>query len=78
MMSKGKGLVYKATMVMGFGLLGMQAYGETAYWKYHRKERDEQFERVSELASVTHCAGESRKEEVGVVPGGAEDGAARE
>ena len=47
MMSKGKGLVYKATMVAGFGLLGMQAYGETAYWRYHRKDRDEQFERVS-------------------------------
>ena len=34
-------------MIAGFGLLGMQAYGETAYWKYHRKDRDEQFERVS-------------------------------
>ena len=47
MMNKGKGLVYYGTMVAGFGLIGMQAFGETAYWKYYRKARDEQLEAVS-------------------------------
>ena len=73
-MSKGKGLVYRATMIAGFGLLGMQAYGETAYWKYHRKDRDEQFERVSEkdLDDLRYI-GESREEEGGALQGRTEE-----
>jgi hypothetical protein len=46
---KKKGLVYRATMGAGFLFLFGFTFGELAYYKYWKKDRDEQIERVSLL-----------------------------
>lgn len=37
---KKKGLVYRTTMAGGFALLFGVTFGEIAYWKYFKIERD--------------------------------------
>lgn len=37
-----KGVVYRLTMLGGFALIGYQAVGEVSYYKYMRKDRDEE------------------------------------
>ena len=44
MAANKKGLVYRATMFGGFGLIAYQMFGEVTYYKYMRKDRDEEIE----------------------------------
>ena len=56
-----KGVVYRATMSMGFLFLFGITFGEVAYWKYFKQERDE------EIAEERHAeAKEQRWSSVGI------------
>ena len=37
-----KGVVYRATMAAGLGFIALQTVGEVAYWRFYRKDRDEE------------------------------------
>jgi hypothetical protein len=43
---KKKGLVYRATMVFGMAVIGIQLGGELIYSKYFRKDRDKDLKEV--------------------------------
>ena len=42
MAANKKGVVYRLTMFGGFGLIAYHAFGEVFYYKYMRKDRDEE------------------------------------
>ena len=44
---KKKGIVYRATMGAGFLFLFGYTFGEIAYWKYFKRDRDEEINMVS-------------------------------
>jgi hypothetical protein len=44
---KKKGVVYRATMGAGFLFLFGITFGELAYYKFYKRDRDEQIQRVS-------------------------------
>ena len=37
-----KGIIYRLTMAGGFGLIGYQMFGEVTYYKFMKKDRDEE------------------------------------
>ena len=43
---KKKGYVYRATMGAGFLFLFGYSFGEIAYWKYFKRDRDEEIKTV--------------------------------
>ena len=43
-----KGLVYRLTMVAGLGFIFAQTVGEVAYWKFYRKDRDDEIQNEKE------------------------------
>ena len=48
---KKKGFVYRATMGGGFLFLFGYSFGEIAYWKYFKRDRDEEIKTVSKSLS---------------------------
>lgn len=50
-MKRGKGLVYYATMASGFFFIFGLTGGEVVYWKYFRKDRDEELLNVSHFSN---------------------------
>ena len=43
---KKKGLVYRATMILGLSVVFLQFGGELIYSKYFRSDRDKEIEQV--------------------------------
>ncbi len=49
-----KGLVYRATTLLGLSIIFLQFGGEIFYAKYFRSERDEILEKVTELNVINN------------------------
>ena len=61
---KKKGLVYRLTMIVGFGIIGMQTFGETGYSYYFKSGRTEQInnEKAVDL-KIENISGDEEEEE---------------
>ena len=66
-MIEKKGLVYRATMVFGFALIGYETAWQIGYYKYIRKDRNEEIQEEREnslkLAKFKKMSQEEQDEE---------------